>query len=200
MNTRTAWSAVSRECARRSLQMELKLEQHAGLWLWPFSLLAVSGLFFHHPTLSAQPTHFLMRSAPLAAGVVWAFLPLLRGTCDHPSGAKNPSRQGGRLSLCLLLGLQQLLICALGGCLALFVLAVVQRNLPWCVASLEISLLLLVSLHETLGAEQRLRLGKTAGYGGRFGRGRFSSGGLLRSAGSTVLVGYGLLQFQGLLG
>jgi hypothetical protein len=180
--------------------MELKLEQHAGLLLWPFSWLAVSGLFFHYPTLSAQPTHFLMRSAPLVVGVVWALLPLLTGTSEHPSGARHHSRQGGRLTLCLLQRLQQLLICALGGCLALFVIAVVQRNLPWCVASLETSVLLLVSLHETLDAEQRLRLRKTAGYGWRFGQGRFRSGGLLRLAGSTALVGYGLLQLQGLLG
>ena len=200
MNTRNAWSIVTRECVRRSVQLESKFEQHAGLLLWPFSLLAVAGLFFHWPSLSAEPMHRLMRSAPLTAGVIWAFLPLLLGFCNRTSKAPDTARPRRWPALNPLPGLQRLLICALGGFLALFVIAVVRHNLSGCVASLQTSLLLLVSLHETLHAEEGLRSSARSGRTQRPGWGSLSNGGLLRFAGSTLLLGWGLLQFGALLG
>ncbi|HEY0793192.1 MAG TPA: hypothetical protein VGD78_19160 [Chthoniobacterales bacterium] len=200
MNTRAAWSIVARECTRRSVQLESKLERHAGLLLWPFSLLAVSGLFFHYPTLPASPTHCLLRSAPLATGLVWALLPFLFRTGDRFSKGIEPKHPGWWPALKLVLGLQQVLIGALGGFLALFVIAVVRHNVSWCAALLETLLLLLVSFQETLDAEERLRLCKRASWGGRPGPGWLSQGGFLRIAGSAVLLGCGMLQLQGLLG
>ncbi len=156
MNTSARPGSFSREVVRMSTLLEPKLERHAGLLLWTFAPIAVSGVFFHHPNLTGGAARALANLFPLA--LLSVLVPLLSWCVG-----KSPVRHNQPASDWCLFGalkaaqvLGQVLICALGGFLALFVLCAVHRELAAGATALLLGALTLAGLAEAACVERRL--------------------------------------------
>jgi hypothetical protein len=192
---------VRRELSRMAGPLEAKIERHADLVLWTFSLIVALGLGLDQSSLSGRCLHLLGQLVFLALIAVLVPLPwLFVSSCRAARISRSQRRpQGSGLSIASFISVCQCgLICTSAGFLALFVLCVVHRNLQGGFECLAMAALPIVALWETLYVEERVARPVTANAGlvAWIGRLKFDVGAAVGSCGLACVLFYAFLRLS----
>ncbi|MBV9490300.1 MAG: hypothetical protein JO069_11340 [Verrucomicrobia bacterium] len=199
MNIQPWLSLGKHALAGQRRQMEAKLERHAGLLLWTFSPITVSGLMLHQPALSGQSFQLIERLIPLSLIGVLAPLPWLgalalawwSASALAPAFCRRDRPKPLAVTIAWFITLvQHALVCASGAFLALFVLCAAHRQASGAFECLTMAVVPMVALAETLCLEDVITQLSGVGPVMRIGRFRLDLFAALGSCGSTCALFY----------